>query len=78
MWLAPRLFARQLSSNRPLQQARGCVFCVAWSVPKVYKGQQRPFWSQSSFERQPASQDVSLESEELNRGIEASELLSAG
>jgi hypothetical protein len=28
--------------------------------------------------REPAGQDMSLEAEELNRGIEASELLSAG
>jgi hypothetical protein len=35
---APRLFARQLHGNAPLQQYRGCVFCVAWSVPRLYKG----------------------------------------
>jgi hypothetical protein len=37
MWSAPRLFARQLRGNTPLQQYRGCVFHVAWSVPRKYK-----------------------------------------
>jgi hypothetical protein len=46
-----------------------------WSVPKCYKGQRRSFAVEF---RAPAGQDMSLDAEELNRGTEASDLLSAG
>jgi hypothetical protein len=35
---AARLFARQLHANAALQQERGCVFCAAGSMSRLYKG----------------------------------------